>query len=187
MVSVPNTAGVTMPSVPQLSAVHTQGLCLRALQFARPRRRIACPSTVLDVQSTTSELVRACGIETAAVQGQGRNDRGLILTRDVERKCAVARIPLRNVLLVTDEPSEKLSIFGAAHAVLCACMRALTCARGAANGLPPRGAAVGALTHSLAEGSPAAPSASLLSACAREAMQNRCVPASRRCRYTTPR
>ena len=108
-----------MPNLFQHS--HAQcGPKLRAAQYSQ--RRVACPSAVLKAHSTESDLAKVFEIETAAVQGQGRDDRGLILINDVERKRAVARIPLRNVLLVTDEPTEKLSIFGANKPCCGACL-----------------------------------------------------------------
>ena len=107
-----------MTMLPRASALRPGQSCesSRALRCPPVRGAIARAAAVLEPQDAGSELARACGIETAAIPGQGRDDRGLILTRDVDRKRAVARIPLRNVLLVTDEPSEKLSIFGAVSA-----------------------------------------------------------------------
>ena len=57
-------------------------------------------------------LIKATDAEAAVLDGEGQYGRGLILQKDVGRDDSVARIPLSNVLLVSDKNPEGLSIFG---------------------------------------------------------------------------
>ena len=57
-------------------------------------------------------LKSQAGVSSCADEGQGEYGRGLVLSQDIADNDVVSRIPFQNLLMVSDDPIDSISIFG---------------------------------------------------------------------------